>query len=333
MRRRAPIVLAAGAALLASAAPGLGATTVRIDAQPRVGVQAGGHLWIVADRGDARVLIEADRLSGRPTGRQVTIAASGVPFDGGLAGQNTVRPSLTVAGGALWTIDSTTTEAVRVDPVAARTTLRVDLGPGEVQRYIAAGPAGLWVTAPTVQVAAGFARRLVRLDPATGAQLGEVRIGPGSTLLREIAVGRGGIWANRHSGNSLLLRIPSPAGAATETRAGQWQLFARRGTLYSTRRNTCRVSVSPWNAPARTFAMCASGTVAYVRDVASAGGAVWWTAFRAPGRPGVLARRAADGTGPVRRWPVGSDPVDVVPAGAGVWVLSRADRTLTRITP
>jgi len=109
MSRRAPSLLVAGVTLFAVAAPAAAATTARLDAEARAAVQASGHLWVLADRGGARVLIEADRMTGRVTGREVTIAASGVPRYAGV-GQAQIRPSLTVAGGALWTTDPTTGE-------------------------------------------------------------------------------------------------------------------------------------------------------------------------------------------------------------------------------
>lgn len=97
-------LLGATALALLAAAPVLGAsTTVRLDVEPRVGVNAGGHLWALADRGDTRVLVEAGRFTGRPTGREVVVA-TGIPPDVGVGVGNTVvRPSLTAAGRGVWT--------------------------------------------------------------------------------------------------------------------------------------------------------------------------------------------------------------------------------------
>lgn len=71
-----PVLVLASAA----GAPAFGATTtVRLDARPRAAVNAAGHLWVLADRGEARVLMETGALTGLPTGREVTIVAAGTP--------------------------------------------------------------------------------------------------------------------------------------------------------------------------------------------------------------------------------------------------------------
>ncbi|WP_217925141.1 hypothetical protein [Miltoncostaea oceani] len=95
-------LLGATALALLAAAPVLGATTtVRLDVEPRVGVNADGHLWALADRGDTRVLVEAGRFTGRPTGREVVVA-TGISPDVGV-GVGVGRPSLTAAGRGVWT--------------------------------------------------------------------------------------------------------------------------------------------------------------------------------------------------------------------------------------
>lgn len=54
---------------------------------------------------------------------------------------------------------------------------------------------------------------------------------------------------------------------------------------------------------------------------------------RGAAQAGYVVRRVAGGRGTATRTRVGRDPVDVVPSGRGVWVLSSSDRTLTRVTP
>ncbi len=315
---------------LATAAPAVGATTtVRLDAEPRAAVNAGGHLWVLADRGDTRVLIEAGRLTGRPTGREVVVATS-VPWDSGI-GNTVVRPSVTVAGGGIWTVDTRTGDAVRVDPVAARVTVRAAIS----TRTVAAGPSGLWATGPAEPAAGGLRYPLRRLDPATGAIVAEVPHGPGIGAPRELAVGSGGVWVARVAGSVPVVQVSAATGASNPVDVGSWRLAASGGVLVSAQRRTCLVWVTPWAGVPRRLWMCHPMRIAYPRDLALAGGRVWWAAVTGKGASlrGVLVSRAASGAAGASQVRVGSDPVDVVPSGRGVWVLSRSDRTLTRVTP
>ncbi|MGD9570718.1 MAG: hypothetical protein AB7V62_02380 [Thermoleophilia bacterium] len=332
------IAVTAVTALLAAslAPPALGAvTTARIGAEPRAGVHAAGKLWVLGDRGGDRVLVEADGRTGRPTGREVLVTTGLLPGPKVLA-PRLVRPSLTVAGGYLWTAvpspDQSSNDLVRVDPRTAAVTLRVPLG----ANYVAAGPSGLWVTAaPELLVdamgrAAGAIRRVVRVDPSTGAVVDELRYGPGMSAPLEIAVADTGVWLTRGLGDrGPLMRLPSDGRALP---ANAWQLFARGGTGLFADRGSCRVTVAPPTGRLRDVALC-TGT-SRPRDVALSGGAIWRAGTIGGSSPrGFVSRRALDGRGPIRAWRVGRDPVDVVPSGAGVWVLNRADRTLTRVTP
>ncbi|MGD9570722.1 MAG: hypothetical protein AB7V62_02400 [Thermoleophilia bacterium] len=328
--RRVAVIVSAGLALTA-AAPAVGATTtVRLDAEPRAAVNAGSHLWVLADRGDTRVLIEAGHLTGRPTGREVVVA-TGVTRDPEGTGTTTIRPSVTLAGGGVWTVDPATGDAVRVDPARAAVTVRAPIA----TRVVAAGPAGLWATGPPTAVPGGLRYAVRQLDPATGAIVGEVAFGPGLGGPRELAVGAGGVWVARIGGWLPIVRIDARTGAESLVDVGSWRLSAHGGTLVSTRRAVCLAWVAPWAGPVRPLRMCPPRRTLYPRDLALAGGRVWWAAVAGKGaaRRGVLVRRDASGAPGRVQVRVGRDPVDVVPSGRGVWVLSRSDRTLTRVTP
>jgi hypothetical protein len=324
-------LLAASAIALLAAAPALGATTtVRLGVEPRVGVNAGGHLWVLADRGGSRVLIETGALTGRPTGREVVVA-TGVAQDPATTGQTTVRPSLTVAGGGLWTVDPTTGDAVRVDPATATVAVRAPIA----TRIVAAGPSGLWATGPPTAVEGGFRYPVRRLDPATGVIVGEVAFGPGLGAPRELAVGTGGVWVARIAGQVPVVRIDPATGAVGLVDAGSWRLASRAGTILTARRNTCLVSVLPWTGRPDGVRTCRQVFSVYPRDVTASGGSAWlaYVVGKGERRAGWVTRRAFDDRGRPVRTRVGADPVDVVPSRRGVWVLSRSDRTMTRVTP
>jgi hypothetical protein len=327
-----PAAAASSVALLAllAAAPAQGAvTTARLDAEPRAGVVADDDLWVLADRGATRVLIEADRVTGRPTGREAVVA-TGVPRDLPVLVPMVVRPSIAAAGGALWTPDPVTGDLVRVDPRTATVTARAPLGAA----YVAAGPAGLWITgAPRPMALPGqevLPGTVSRVDPAGARVIGTLPTSTDATV--EIAVGRRGLWAARTSPTRDLERVDGPVPARIP--GGAWQLSARSGTLHATRRYSCTVTILPSEGPGRSLEMCTRPRALYPRDVARSGGRVWWAAVARQGRPrGVVVSRRASGAGGTSRVAVGDDPVDVVPSGRGVWVLSRSDRTMTRVTP
>lgn len=281
---------------------------------------------MLADRDGTGVLLERDGRNGIATGRQVEVGPLGELFP--FLVPSRVRPSLTLAAGSLWTVVSG--DVVRVDPVSATVALRLPLrSPGS----ITAGPSGLWVIGPDIPTGVfGFVtRHVLRLDPASGAVVEDLAYGPREVRPVEVAVGSGGLWVSRASGPARGLVRLSATGLVAEPAFGSWQLFARAGTLYSTERHSCDVTVVPWSGPARFLRMC-RGSAPYPRDVAAAGGAVWWAGHRGGGLPGVVYRRALASGGASTLYRVGRDPVDVVPSGRGVWVLSRSDRTITRLS-
>ncbi len=328
--RRVLLPLAVLLACLAPAAA-LAAPTVRLGAEPRAGVYAAGALWVLADRGGDRVLLEVSPRALRPTGRRVVIA-TGVRRDPRAQSPGTVRPSLAYADGVLLTIDPVTNVVVRVDPG----TLAVARAATSEGTTLAAGPAGVWVAGGPI--AEGFVHPMARIDPATLA-VGDRRSTPsglGSRSSVEIAVTRRALWVARPAASRGGLAIDLGTGPVPGVLFGPWQMYARGDTLYGTERYGCEAFVTPDTTyVGRRIVMepdrdrCAR---LYARDVTGGrAGSVWVAYARGRARTGLLVQRPDDGRPGRRVTTIGPDPVDLVSAPGAVWVLDRTGRTLTRI--
>jgi hypothetical protein len=116
---------------------------------------------------------------------------------------------------------------------------------------------------------------------------------------------------------------------------GAWKLFASGETLYGVSRYNDVAAVRRDGAPVGLIDMglAESGLNGTLwRDLAAGPGeAVWAATVGGPGRRARLLRRALTGRGPVTRYRVGTDPVDVVPTPGAVWVLNAGDESLTRV--
>jgi hypothetical protein len=328
--RPAPIiallVLLLGLAAAATAAPPAPPREVRslaVPGEPRAGVAASGRLWVLVDRGGERRLLAFG--PGRPAVRLAVPIATGLPPEGRLQGSSTLRPVITLAGGALWTIDPTTSELLRIglpDGRVART--------GVLARYVAVGPSGLWaVGTPSEFDGVGFRHPLIRIDPATGVVIDRRTVGPGLGAFGpvELAVGRGVLWVALNGGGRRGLAVDLATGAVTSLAGGAWQFFARDGTLLATRRAGCEVTAT--TTAGQVTLPTSRGLLCAPRDVAIGTDRRIWVAFTRNGPAGRLAVRGPGRSDAPASVPIGRDAVDVVPAGRAAWVLDRAARRIT----
>ncbi len=313
--------------------------TIPMPGEPRVAAVSGTALWVLVDRSGQRRLVEIGP-AGRRTGRDVLIA-TGVPRDFPFLVPSIARPSVAVTPGALWTVDPVAGSLVRVRTSDAR----VDRFPVGA-RYVAAGPAGLWVL-PGDGVAApgggsGLVYPLARIEPESGLVAETRPVGPPYPAFG----GRGGGLGPVElavAGNRLRLSFPSPerfprvldltTGALTAGDGFAWQLAARRTTIAATRRTTCDVHVAPETGPGRRIAMMGKAACrrSYVRDVALGPRGAVWALFDRGTAPGMLVGRTIGSAARGVAFLVGTDPVDVVASGRVVWVLDRTGRSVTRM--
>ena len=332
-----------GAALAgaASAAPAASTmTTVRLDGAPQVATFADEHLWVLVADTNAPALVEVNPSTAQPTGRRLALPAGTVPHPFGLGsrtvlGPQRVRPSLALAGGDLFLPAGD--EIVQIDPATSREVRRIPFAAS----YVASGPAGLWATGgPDFQRRADgrleVRWRLARVDPASGT-FEERLIGPGLDGLApvELAVTEKDLWVVFPAVERRLVRVDPATGSVSGPGGvgGAWVTFATADTLYGTSRYG-DVLVGRRGDAVSTFDMgLTDGTHGvYWRDVAAGpADSLWAVTYRGPGTPGVLVQRPLDGAAPTRRYEVGSDPVDLVPAPRAVWVLDAEAATLTKV--
>jgi hypothetical protein len=267
--------------------------------------------------------------------------------DGPFAWSVAAPPQILAAGGSVWTVDARAGRAVRIDPASARVTARV--GPGITA--VASGPGGLWALGGTTPLTSagrvtGVVHRILRLDPQTGAVLGVRAVGPGlgSRPFDRLEVGADRVWLSRRFSRGRR-GFEAAWGASAGTPIDGWRFTSHAGVLYSSA-FPCTIVVRPGAGPPARRSMrtlpaplCHDGTVdeAQAQDVAAGpGGSVWQLLLRGrqPVRRlrGIVVWRGIDGTTGVASSVVGRDPVDLIPDGAGVWVVDRAGGRLTRIT-
>ena len=309
----------------ATAAPGT--QTVTLDGVPQVAAIAGDHLWVLVFEGDSPSLVKIDPTTARPTGRSVAL-----PTDvQGQGGQHPsgIRASLVVAGGDLFV--PAAEGLLQVDPEGAEIVRRLPFP----SRYVAVGAAGLWavgaIPEPMPDGRPGLLWPLGRIDPASGA-IETLKVGPGLTTLGpvELAVGDADLWLSIPSSRRNLARVNPETGAWTGVPAGAaFRLSGHEGALYAVPRYGHLVEIRRGDQSRQVQLPAVTGTP-YWRDLSvGPDGSAWGVLFRGPGRPGVLVRQPLDGLG--YRIPAAADPVDVVVGSSAAWVVSAADRTLSRV--
>lgn len=335
------IALIAGSAGAASAA-----SAITVPGHPKAGAYIDGRLWVLVDRGAVRRAVEVDPAAGRATGRAVRIGAAG-PGDGRYPWNVVAPPALVVVQGGLWTVDAGSRTAIRIDPVRARATARVRLR----GTAIASGAGGLWALdgrrlQPGGGRSAGYAHRVLRLDPRSGRVLSVETVGPGlgSRPFDRLAVGRDRIWLSLVSATGRLGTEVARGGVAA-TRIDGWRLTAHAGALF-TASFPCTIIVRPGQGPVsqrslRTLSprLCRDGTVSEAQPqdvVAGPARSVWELFLRGVEPPagrstGLVTWRRMDGTGRLRVAVVGRDPVALIPAPGAVWVVDRGSGRLMRV--
>jgi hypothetical protein len=184
-------------------------------------------------------------------------------------------------------------------------------------------------------------RALVRIDTAANAAAERIRFDPGlNRLPLKLAVGRGRFWFAAPS-SGLRLEEVDRTGAVSDVAVGAWVLSPRRGALWSASRYGCEV----WRIPAvggptqlpdalRQFAGGRGGCY-YKRGLTQAGdGTLWIVGFRDRAHTGLLIH-----LDPRRNRPLGPlltpghEPVAITAGAGAIWVVNRADGTLSRIDP
>lgn len=324
----AALLLAAPSAL-AGAPRGI-SQTIPVGPDPIQVAAEGGSVWVLRDDGASeRTLRRVDprtlRLAGAPV--RVGTFGSTAPFLGG----NARRSPMVAAFGSAWVADAGSGAILRVSP-GRGVVARIPIAGGP--RDVAVGPGGLWV------VSAG--RALLRIDPRANA-VAETRPFDtrrpgrrfGSRGPNELAVGAPGVlWLSAASPGRTLTRVDPSTGRMAEVGVGAWALGRGRTTLWLAERNACDlVSVRSSGVVRRLAGVLRlpGGRSCYPRGVAiGPRGNLWALLHTRAGRPGrVLGVEARTGRIEKRRT-VGREPVAIAAGAGGVWVVNRADGTLTR---
>lgn len=344
--RKALWTLVAAGLIAGSAAAASAATSIAVPGRPKAGAYIDGRLWVLVDRAGVRRAVEVDPSAGRPTGRSVRIGAAG-PEDGPYPWTVVAPPVIVALQGALWTVDARSRTAIRIDPAAARVTVRVHLR----GTAIASGVGALWALDGTKLVTArgrpaGFVHRILRLDPRSGAVLSVETLGPGlgSRPFDRLAVGRDRIWLSLVSATGRL-GTEVARGGVTGVPIEGWRFAADAGSLYNAS-FPCTILVRAGAGPVaqRSIRMlpppvCHDGTVSEAQPqdvVAGPARSVWELFLRGVEPPkgrlrGIVAWRPLDGTGDLRTAVVGRDAVALIPSPGGVWVVDRAAGRLTLV--
>lgn len=328
--------LPAALAALVLCAPASAATvrTIPVGTNPLRAVVLGRSVWVLREDAGLRLLQRVDIATNRAVGAAIPVGgANGYPSS----------PDVTPAYGALWTTDWRTNEVVRIDPVSGAPVARIAVG-GQLTA-VAAGPLGLWAAVACLPPPAGSnlpcgGRQLVRIDPATNTTAERIAFDPGlHSIPLELAVGRGRFWIAAPSSGRRLEEI-DPTGALSDVPAGAWVMSSRRGALWTAARYACDLfRVPAVGAPvalggalsrlAREPGLCHARGITQAAD-----GTLWVVGVRSGNLKAVVVHLDPRRNRPLGRPLVlGHDPAAITAGAGAIWVVNRADGTLSRIDP
>ena len=333
-RRRRPLVLVAGAAILVGAvtAAVVGLTRGESDASavlppvvpdsvavidPKTNgvvgqVQIPGRPSLVS-AGDGLIWVASD------ASRTVSSISSGQRAVTRVVAPNATPSALAAEGDGVWVLDGNRRVLLKIDPAYGAVTRRIPLprappSPIVNQRSsrpsVFSGAGALWVTDGSA--------RLLRVDPETG----RVQALDAGEPLNDVAVGAGSVWAI--SGRAATVFQIDTQGRAVRTRIrivnrlGTTAPFpvavaVGEGAVWVLNGNTQTVSrIDPEFGG--VTASVALGVGRSSTDIAVGGGAVWV----ANGGDGTLAR-IDPSTNSAATIPVGGSPAGVAVGGGRVW--------------
>jgi streptogramin lyase len=341
--RRRWVLAALVALVLCAPASAVTVRTIPVGTDPLRAVVLGHSVWVSREEGGTRLLQRVDIAMNRAVGAAIP-AGEANPYLSSVTCCYAAHP-LAAAYGSLWTTDWRTNEVVRVDPERG-VVARVPVGGQLVD--VAAGPLGLWAAIACLPPPAGSTlpcggRQLVRIDPGTNTTAERIGFDPGlHSMPLELAVGRARFWIAAPSSGRRLLEIDL-AGAISGVPAGAWALSPRHGALWTVSRYGCEV----WRIPAVGAPLELEGALdqlsrgpvppgfCYKRGLTQAGdGTLWIVGFRDRARTGLLVHldpRRNRPLGPPLR--LGHDPAAITAGAGAIWVVNRADGTLSRIDP
>ncbi len=338
-RRRGLVLVLAGAALLLAAA--VGAAVVELTRGAGGGGGGGAALEAVAPDGVGILDPTSSRLVGRvpiPGGpslvagsgnvvwvasdasRTISSIEAGEPAPTHVVAPNAVPNALAAADDAVWVLDGSRRELVRIDAAYGAVTRRIVLprappSPATNRRpssfSVAVGAGALWVTDGST--------RLLRIDPREGRP---VRADDLRAPLDDVAVGEGAVWAisgqaatvfHVDGGGSVRnrIRIATRTGASAPfplaVAVGEGSVWVLDGNTQTVTRIDARLG--------GVTATIALGIGANPNEIAVGAGAVWV----ANGGNGTLAR-IDPRTNVETVIPIGGSPAGVAVAAGRVWV-------------
>jgi branched-chain amino acid transport system substrate-binding protein len=336
VRRRRPLVLSAGALILAAALAAVAVVVLR-DGDRAVAVLPSvvpDSLAVVDPRMNA--IVDQVQIPGRPSlvaaaGRFVWVAsdasrtissvAAGRGAVTSVVAPNATPSALAAEGDSVWVLDESRRLLLKIDSTYGTVTRRIVLPPAPAvpttsrrpsRPSVVSGAGALWVT--------DGSSRLLRVDPESGRVVRALDV---REPLDDVAVGAGSVWAI--SGPAATAFQVDAKGREVRTRI---PIVNRRGTTAPYPLGVAVGEGSVWvlNGNSQTVSRIDpkfGGVTATIElgvgrnstDIAAGAGAVWV----ANGGDGTLSR-VDPGTDAASTIPVGGSPAGVAVGGGRVWV-------------